>query len=187
MERGCHELLGTCQPTWLFPMPLGDGNSPVKCVWELQLGLPLVTMKRNGNFEGVTQIILKQKPKLGQTNHASEVFWKLYFLPTDKAVLGNLPVLGSPDEESLPSPQLPQTPTSRGSRLAAELCWCSQGGSGNFPVLTQGSCSPPSVTAKGRVSSLHAQPHEHCTLQFIASNFGHIYKTSLMCSPNIQT
>lgn len=37
-------------------------------------GLPLVRMKRNGNLEGVIQIVLKQEPKLGQTNHASEVF-----------------------------------------------------------------------------------------------------------------
>lgn len=37
-------------------------------------GLPLVTMKRNGNFECVFHIILKQEPKLGQTNHASAVF-----------------------------------------------------------------------------------------------------------------
>lgn len=73
-KTGCHELVGTCQPTWLFPLPLGDGSPLVKHVWELQSGFPLVTMRRNGNFEGVTQIILKQEPKLGQTNHASEVF-----------------------------------------------------------------------------------------------------------------
>lgn len=71
MKRGCHEFVGTCQPTWLFPKALGDGSPHVS---ELQLGLPLVIMKRNGNFEGVTQIILKQECKLGQTNHASEVF-----------------------------------------------------------------------------------------------------------------
>lgn len=64
-----------------------------------------MTMKRNGNFEGVIQIILKQEPKLGHESRFRSVL-EACFLPTDKAFLGNLPAVGSPAEESLPSPHL---------------------------------------------------------------------------------